>query len=79
MASLERRLRQLETHAATLRREEDGEAISREVLGRLTDEELKRFDQALERALEEGVAEEDGPVLERVQRLYEEVANVEPT
>ena len=42
----------------------------------LTDEELERYDQALERALEEeGFAEEDRPILERVQRLCEEVAN----
>jgi hypothetical protein len=40
----------------------------------LTDEELERFEQALERALEEGFAEEDRLILERVQRLYEEVA-----
>ena len=78
MASLERRLRQLETHAATLRRE-DEEAIIKEVLSRLTDEELERYDRALKRALEEGFAEEDRPILERVQRLYEEVANEETT
>ena len=45
----------------------------------LTDEELERYDQALERVLEEGSAEEDWPILERVDRLYEEVANEEPT
>ena len=42
---------------------------------RLTDEELERYERALDRALEEGFAEEDGPILERVERLYEEVAN----
>ena len=78
MASLERRLQQLETHAATLR-QEDAEAIDREVLRRLTDEELERYERALKRALEEGFAEEDRPILERVQRLYEEVANEEHT
>jgi hypothetical protein len=42
----------------------------------LTDEELERYDQALERALEEErFAEEDRPILERVQRLHEEVAD----
>ena len=41
----------------------------------LADEELERYDRALERALEEGFAEEDRPILERVHRLYEEVAN----
>ena len=45
----------------------------------LADEELERYDRALERALEEGFTEEDRPILERVQRLYEEVANEEPT
>ena len=78
MASLERRLQQLETYASTLRRE-DEEAVGREVLHRLTDEELERYDLALKRALEEGFAEEDRPILERVQRLYEQVANEEPT
>ena len=69
MASLERRLRNLETHADTLRREAE-EAVGREVTRRLPDEELKRYDRALERALEEeGFAEEDAPILERVQRL----------
>ena len=77
-ASLERRLRQLEIHADALRRE-DAEAVGSEVLRRLTDEELERYDRALKRALEEGFAEEDRPILERVQRLYEEVANEEST
>ena len=39
MASLERRLQQLETYAAMMRRE-DEEAVGREVMRRLTDEEL---------------------------------------
>ena len=75
MASLERRLRQLEAHAATLR-QEDAEAIGQEVLHRLTDEELERYERALKRALEEKeFAEEDRPILERVQQLYEQVAD----
>jgi len=78
MASLVRRLQQLETQAATVRRE-DEEAVGREVMRRLTDEELERYELALKRALEEGFAEEDRPILERVQRLYEEVANDEFT
>ena len=50
------------------------------MLGRLTDEELERYDRALKRALEEeGFAKEDRHILERVQRLYEEVTNEEPT
>ena len=75
MASLERRLRQLETHAATVRRE-DEEAVVREVLRRLTDEELDAYEEALRRALESGeFAEQDRPILERVERLYEQVAD----
>ena len=74
MASLERRLRQLETHADTSRREDEA-AVGREVMRRLTDEELERYDGALSRALELGeFAEEDRPILKRVQRLYEEVS-----
>ena len=46
---------------------------------RLTDEELELYDRALKRALEEGFAEEDRPILERVERLYEEVVNEETT
>ena len=72
MASLERRLRQLETHADTSRREDEA-AVVREVMRRLTDEELECYEQALNRALQEGFAEEDRPILERVERLYEEV------
>jgi hypothetical protein len=41
---------------------------------RLTDEELERYEQALNRALEEGFVEEDRPILERVVRLYEKVS-----
>ena len=46
MASLERRLQQLETYAATMRRE-DEEAVGREVMRRLTDEELEWYERAL--------------------------------
>jgi len=48
VASLERRLRQLETHAATVGRE-DEEAVYREVMRRLTDEELDAYEEALRR------------------------------
>ena len=60
MASLERRLRQLEIHADMLRRE-DEEAVHREILRRLTDEELERFDRALERALRKDSSRRIGP------------------
>ena len=49
-------------------------AVGREVMRRLTDEELERYEQALNRALEEGFVEEDRPILERVVRLYEKVS-----
>jgi transposase len=43
---------------------------------RLTDEELEWYERALKRALgEEGFAAEDRPILERVQQLYEQVAD----
>jgi hypothetical protein len=46
-----------------------------EVMQRLTDEELERHDGALSRVLESGeFAEEDRPILQRVERLYEEVS-----
>jgi hypothetical protein len=60
-------------------RREAEEAVGRKVLRRLTDEELECYIRALKRALEKGFAEEDRPILERVQRLYEEVANEETT
>jgi hypothetical protein len=46
-----------------------------EVMRRLTYEELERYEGALSRTLESGeFAEEDRPILQRVQRLYEEVS-----
>ena len=51
--------------------------VHREVLQRLTDEELERYHDALE-ALEEREgewAEEDLPILQRVEDLMEKVAN----
>ena len=78
MASLKRRLQQLGTHADMVW-QEDAKAIGRDVLRRLTDEELERYDLALKRALEKGFAEEDRPILEGIERLCEEVANEEPT
>ena len=74
MASLERHLRQLEAHADTSQQKDEA-AVGGEVMRRITDEELERYERALDRALQEGFAEEDRPILERVERLYEEVAN----
>ena len=60
-------------------RREDEAAADREVVRRLSDEELERYDRALKEALEEDFAEEDLSILERVEQLYEEVVNEEPT
>jgi hypothetical protein len=58
---------------------EHEEATRREVLRRMTDDELRRYDEALEAAHERGDdpvqwREEDLPILQRVEELYEEVA-----
>ena len=46
-----------------------------EVMRRLTDEELERYEEAFSRVLESGdFAEEDRSILERVEWLYEEVS-----
>lgn len=70
-----RRLERLEVSAKTSR--EDRKASeSREMLKRMTYEELKTYEAALRRAREVGgFAEEDRPILERAEELYEEVRN----
>ena len=45
------------------------------LIERLTYEELDAYEEALSRVLESGeFAEEDRPILQRVERLYEEVS-----
>lgn len=77
MGRLGKRLRVLETSLeASLKYEETAtrEAISREVLGRLTDEELGLYEAALNRMLaEKEPTAEDETVLYHVNQLYEEV------
>ncbi len=77
MGRLERRLSRLEDGAKTSR-EEQGEADSRQVMRRMTDEELRSYVAALRRAVEAGgFTEEDRPILERAEELYGEVRNEE--
>jgi hypothetical protein len=50
-------------------RRKDEAAVGRAVMRRLTEEKLGRYERALAQALEKGFAEEDRPILERVERL----------
>ncbi len=73
--SIKRRLEDLEANAKTSR-EERKATESREVLKRMTYEEIKTYEAALRRAREAGgFVEEDRPILERVEELREEVRN----
>lgn len=79
MGSLERRLRTLERAADIPPNEQDERRRRGEVLRRMTDDELRRYEEALEEAQEraDGVIEwreEDLPILRRVEELAEEVA-----
>ena len=76
MGSLENRLKRLEVSAKTSR-EDYGAALSREVLRRMSDEELRSYDAALRRAVKaEGeFSEQDWPILRRAEELYGEVRN----
>lgn len=69
-----RRLDRLEVRADVCRDDERA-AASRKVLARMTDDELRVYVAALRRMKAgEGPSEEDGPILQRVEALYEEVA-----
>lgn len=79
MGGVSRRLERLEDSAKTSR-EERKEAESREVLKRMTDEELRTYEAALRRARETGgFVEEDRLILERVEELREELRNERTT
>jgi hypothetical protein len=71
---LDARLGRLEARVDAAR-EEDRAAVSREVLRRMTDEELRAYEAAPRRAKEAvgEFTEEDRPILERAEELYEEV------
>ena len=73
---IERRLRALERDLGGPGPERLPLEVHREVLARLTDEELQRYHAALEAAEREGEWEEKGlPILQRVEDLMEKVAN----
>lgn len=84
MGSLERRLRTLENTAGFLSSpEEREERLRREVLRRMTDEELWRYEEVLEAAYERSEGSPGGvpvqwrdeglPILRRVEELWREV------
>jgi chromatin segregation and condensation protein Rec8/ScpA/Scc1 (kleisin family) len=79
MRNLERRLRDLESASDIPGSNEQEERRRREVLRRMTDDELRRYEEALEAAHErvDGAIEwrdEDLPILRRVEELTEDVA-----
>jgi hypothetical protein len=76
--SLRRRLERLEeVHYPATPRED---AIFCEVLRRMSDEELDHYERAFKRAQASGeFLEEDGPIVERVEALYGEVADALPS
>ena len=73
---IKRRLRALESDLGDPASEGLRLEVHREVLTRLTDEELERYLGALEAAERKGEwAQEDLPILRRVEDLMEKVAN----
>ncbi|MDP8951522.1 MAG: hypothetical protein M3N18_04650 [Actinomycetota bacterium] len=65
----------LEACTEASRKDEAAAALSQDALRRMTDEELKTCAAALRRASEAGTfSEEDRPILERAEELYEEVS-----
>jgi hypothetical protein len=72
---MRRRLERLEARARVPEQDSEREkAVHCEVLSRMSDSELEDYEAALQRCIDAaGVfAEEDGPILERVEALYEE-------
>lgn len=75
MGSMSDRLRRLEDRTGASRVDE-GVATTREVLSRMSVEELRAYVSALRRMTAEvEPSKEDGPILRRVKELYEEVRN----
>lgn len=73
MGSLERRLENLEVRA-DVRCEDGRAAASRKVIARLSTPELRVYVNVLRRMKDgESPGEEDRPILQRVEELYEEV------
>ncbi len=76
MGSLNRRLEALEARARASVRAAGGTTTTREVLSRMSVAELRAYTSALRRMKAgESPGEEDGPILQRVEELYEEVSN----
>ena len=77
--SIKRRLESLETHADKSREGEEA-TNSREVLRRMTDDELSVYVDVLRR-MKAGASpgEEDRSILRRVHELYEEVMHEQAT
>jgi hypothetical protein len=72
--SLKRRLEDLKERIST-DRESLEDAVSHEVIRRMSTEELREYRDALKRLTEIGkTAEEDAPIWHRRQQLYEEVS-----
>jgi hypothetical protein len=72
--NLKRRLEGLEERIGT-DRESVEDAISREVIRRMSTEELKEYTDALNHLRDMGKpSEEDAPIWHRRQQLYEEVS-----
>ncbi len=73
-----RRLERLEERLG-VRAEPFEDAVSREVIRRMTTEELREYRDVLQRLTEiEKPAEEAAPILHRRQQLYEEVSGEHP-
>jgi hypothetical protein len=71
--NLKRRLEGLEERLEA-RVEPFEDAISREVVRRMSTEELREYRDVLKRLIDTGeLVEEDAPILHRRQQLYEEV------
>jgi hypothetical protein len=72
--NLKRRLEGLEERIGT-DRESLEDAVGREVIRRMSTEELREYRDALKRLIEGGEpAEEDAPIWHRRAQLYEEVS-----
>ncbi len=74
MGRIKGRLRRLEERAGTRPSEQRDDPVGREVLRRMTDEELEAYGAALRRheALEDAT-DADRVIADRVKTLYEEV------
>lgn len=76
--NLKRRIEGLEERLGT-DREALEDAVSHEVMRRMSTEELREYRDALRHLIETGeLVEEDAPILHHRQQLYEEVSGEHP-